>query len=455
MKKTFFSYSFGCRVNQAEKEALDRELFAQGYIFDQKNPQIYIINTCSVTHKAEREAKQMVYQVRSQFPQTKIVVTGCAATNWSKTRTQVNGVDLLVDNQNKEFMAQIIQKRIAEGECLSGRANTQFTAHVADVSNGKYESFHSQSPQNLSDTYHEKFLHSKRFILKIQDGCQRFCTYCIVPYLRGLPRSIPLEKIIEAIRMNQEDYREVILTAINTEAYGYDSPQFNFTQLVEAVLEKTSIARMSFGSVHPWSIHQDFFTLYQKYADSNRFVDFFHIPLQSGSNKMLNLMKRNYTREEFTEKLNILHQINPFAYIGTDVIVGYLEESDDDFRDTYSFLESTPISKFHVFRYSERQHTAASYMKKRLREPSAAEKKARAAALTQLSLKKYYTFLQKQIDRTSAALVLEKKTNNFQQALLHNQIPVSLKSNILEPGSIVSVRVTTLQNSQLFAEVVQ
>ena len=436
--KTFYSYSFGCRVNQAEKEALDRQLMNLGYEFDEKNPDMYIINTCSVTNKAEREAKQMVYQVRKNFPETKIVVTGCAATNWVKTRTEVQGVDMLIDNQNKEFMATLIEKRLKGKDiALDGLSSAKNT-------------YNSLS----SITYQDKFLRSKRLIVKIQDGCQRFCTYCIVPYLRGLPKSIPVQTIVDTLNNMEQDYKEVVLTAINTEAYGYDTKKENFLDLLKAVLEQTNARRMSFGSIHPWSFNEDFFKLYEQYAQSKRWVHFFHIPLQSGSNKMLGLMKRNYTREEFVEKLHRLEQMNPFAFIGTDVIVGFLEETDRDFQDTYDFMEKTPINKFHVFRYSVRQHTASSYMGKRLTEPTPEEKKKRAQALGDLGRMKYGRFLEKHVGNTFEALLLVRREGNWQHALLENQIPVKVKTDKDLVGEIRNVKVESIKSGNLLANVI-
>lgn len=439
MQKTFYSYSFGCRVNQAEKEALDRQLMNLGYEFDEQKPELYIINTCSVTHKAEREAKQMIYQVRKKHPETRIVVMGCAATNWIKTKTTVDGVDMMIDNQSKEYVASLIQKRLNNKDVLADQGLSS-----AEITHNAHKSF----------TYQDKFLGSKRVIIKIQDGCQRFCTYCIVPYLRGLPKSIPIQTIVDTINNLEGELQEVVLTAINTEAYGYDTKTENFNDLLKAVLEKTNSPRMSFGSIHPWSINDEFFQLYEEYKNSKRFVHFFHIPLQSGSNKMLGLMKRNYTREEFVEKLHKIADMNPFAFIGTDVIVGFLEENDKDFQDTYDFMANTPISKFHVFRYSERQHTAASYLGKRLSEPDVETKKKRAKALTDLGIRKYKQFLQKHIGHNFEALVLEKRDEEVQHGLLENQIPIKIKTSENFKGEIKNVQVEEYKNGSLIGKII-
>ena len=171
-----------------------------------------------------------------------------------------------------------------------------------------------------------------------------------------------------------------ILTAINTQAYGYDSGE-SFIDLVSVLIDKTRVERISFGSIHPWSVTQEFLKFYKKIRPKKRLVDFFHIPLQSGSDKILNLMRRGYTREEFVEKLTEIKNIYPDAFIGTDVIVGFLEETDQDFDDTYNFLKDSPISKFHVFRFSPREKTAAYFMKKRMNSIAALFRNAPGATV--------------------------------------------------------------------------
>lgn len=426
MSNTFSSFSFGCRVNQAEREELDRQMLKLGYTFSEENPDIYIINSCSVTHKAEREAKQLVYQIRRKYPDTKIVVTGCAATNWLKNDIKVPDVDYLVDNASKEFLATLITR------------NTGTEAHRAAL------------PKAASD----KYLDSGRLIIKIQDGCQRFCSFCIVPYLRGLPKSHSIDSIVEKINSLKLNTQEVILTAINTEAFGYDTKE-KFTDLLQAVIDRTSIPRISFGSIHPWSINDTFFDFYSKARETKRIVPFFHIPMQSGSDKMLGLMKRGYTRDEFMEKLNKLGSIEPMAFIGSDIIVGFLEETDRDFEDTYTFLEQTPISKFHIFRFSKRQQTAAFYLAKRLREPLPSQKIARAKKLAKLNEKKYNDFLQKHVGMTMDTLFLDKTEEGFRHGLLHNQVPIVVKTDKKIAGEIHDVKITEYRKGQLLATLIQ
>lgn len=426
MNKTFYSFSFGCRVNQAEKEALDRQLLARGYSFDEKNPETFIINTCSVTNKAEREARQMINQIRKKHGDTKIVVMGCAATNWIKTKAKIDHVDMMVENPSKEFIADLIDKK------LTGKAH-------------KAVKMTKKAP-----LVQDKYIRSGRVIIKIQDGCQRFCTYCIVPYLRGLPKTYSIPDMLAELKALPSGLKEVIYTAINTEAYGYEDKKTDLIDLLEATLNETSFPRISFGSIHPWSINEKLFSLLKTHPEAGRLVKFFHIPLQSGNNKMLGLMKRGYTREEFLEKLDTLNKLNPFTFIGTDIIVGFLEETDADFQDTYDFLERTPISKIHIFRYSPRQHTAAFYMGKRLREPSPQEKMKRAKALDELNKRKYREFQERHIGHQFEALFLEQAKDGYQQAVLDNQMPVWVKG-VYEPGSLNRIVVNELKKGSLIS----
>lgn len=422
----FFSIAFGCRVNEAEKETIDKALIEKGFIFDEKNPDVYIINTCAVTHKAEREARNLIYQIRKKHPKAKIIITGCAATYWLKNKLYQNlPVDYVIHNQNKASLPDKLQKTI-----------TQSLLKIQKLTNCS------------------KFLSSHRLLVKIQDGCQRFCTFCIVPYLRGLPKSFTIKEIISFINQQQKEkpITEVILTAINTEAFGYDTGE-NFIDLIDEIIKKTSIPRVSFGSIHPWSITPQFINSYQKILTTNRLVNFFHIPIQSGSNTILKLMKREYKIEEISEKLHALKKINPLAFLATDIIVGFLGETDIEFEKTYQFLEQSPISRFHVFRFSKRKNTAAYFMAKNIKEPTEKEKKLRSQSLRALSQKKYLKFLEENLERKTTALILNKKEKDYFHGLLDNQLHTLIKANKnFSPGEIINVKTTEIKNSTLLSK---
>ncbi|EKE13812.1 MAG: 2-methylthioadenine synthetase [uncultured bacterium] len=424
--KSFYTYSFGCRVNQAEKEVIDREMQNQGFSLKSTSSDISIINTCAVTHKAEREAKQLIYKLKRDNPNGQIVVTGCSATYWNKNNLLKNlPIDLVVDNISKEFLVKILQKRVSQANSDLGGQNSLGI---------------------------DKYLNSGRVLIKIQDGCQRFCSYCIVPYLRGTPKSERIKKLELKIDNYKGKVNEVVLTAINTEAFGFDTGE-KFIDLINQIIKKTKITRISFGSIHPWSINNEFLDYYKKILPLKRLVNFFHIPIQSGSNKILNLMKRGYTREEMLEKLDKLHKINPFALIATDVIVGFLDESDKDFQDTYNFLEKSPISKFHIFRFSKRSNTAAFYLSKNLKEPSSAVKIKRAKLLADLGKKKFEVFLKKNVGRISTILFLNTEVDGYREALLDNQLPIYVGvTKPIQPGQLYVTKIIEYNKGRLFGK---
>ena len=435
-KMTFYTYSFGCRVNQAEKEVLDSMMQDQGYEINEAKPNVVIINTCAVTHKAEREAKQLIFKLKRENPISQVVVTGCSATYWKKNSLLKDlPIDLLIDNVNKQFLVKILQKR------LSNRATLNL---------GGYASVGKDKPKKA---VFNKYLNSGRALIKIQDGCQRFCSFCIVPYLRGTPRSYKINEIVSQVKQFR-GLKEVIYTAINTGAFGYDTGEKLIT-LIDQTIEVAKIPRISFGSIHPWSINNEFINYYKNILPLKRLVNFFHVPIQSGSNKILNLMKRGYTREEMMEKLQKLHKINPLALIATDVIVGFLDETDKDFQETYDFLEKSPISKFHIFRFSNRNNTAAYYMAKNIKEPSSKVKIKRAKLLADLGKKKYEEFLKKNIGRTSSILFLNTKFEGQQEALLDNQLPIYVKvTKPTQLRQLYEAKILEYKNGRLFGKII-
>lgn len=363
MKPTFMSFSFGCRVNEAEKQLIDNSLMQAGFSWDEMHPSFYIINSCAVTGKAEREVRQHIYQIRKKFPDTNIIATGCSATLWIKKNTLLSEVDYWIDNGKKSTIPQLLR------------------------------SLSEQTPHGGTRTMPpDKFLHSGRMMVKIQEGCKRYCSYCIVPYLRETVTSETVSNIVKLILTANRPIKEVILTAINTEHFGKDTGE-TLMQLVDMILKNTKVERVSFGSIHPWSITSDFLSWYEKNKNNPRFVHFFHIPVQSGSEKIITLMNRQYSIPELMNRLIKLHEINPHALIATDVIVGFPGESEKEFLETYEFLKESPISKFHVFRYSPRPGTQAEKLSAVHKEPAAAVKKLRAKKLIDLGLRKYQAFL--------------------------------------------------------------
>lgn len=430
MKKTFASFAFGCRVNEAEKMVLDKKLIELGFVFTEENPDIYIINSCAVTGKAEHEVKQFINQIRKKFPQTKLIVTGCAATNWINHKTKVNNVDVLICNNDKNNLIKVVEEMY-------------YTTENKKI----------KDPQNDNNFTMDKFLNSGRRMVKIQDGCERFCSYCIVPYLRGKPTSKTISEILEEIHEHKSNIQEVILTAINTQYFGLNNHE-SLPQLLDAILEHTDIPRISFGSIHPWSITLEFLDWYKKNATNPRFVHFFHIPIQSGSNTILRLMNRIYTHEEMFNRLQQLAKINPQALIGTDIIVGFPGETDTEFDQTYNFLQQSPINKFHVFRYSPRTGTHAIDLENKYPQISLEVKQKRSQKLINLGKSKYEHFLYSLINKSFSALTLQTYKDGYQEVLLKNQIPALIKTKLLKPGTFVNIKIIQIKNNLSYGEII-
>ena len=309
--KTFAVYNFGCRVNAAETNQYAQKLINQGFVSNQDNPDTIFINTCSVTKKADIESIGLIRRLQKKFPKSEIIVSGCANL---KDITTLSNITVL-DNKEKEELLDDL--------------NCEYTHKIAD-----------------------KFSHTNRFLLKIQSGCTAFCSYCTVPYKRSYLWSLPIETAVSTVKKAVADgYKEVIITGVNLNQY---TP--GFSNLLKELLDKTNISLISFGSIPINCIDENLINLFKRYPD--RLQKFLHIPIQSGSNKILKLMGRNYTKKNILEKFALLNKIGDLTF-GTDIIVGFPGETDADFQETYDLCKEIGFSKIHVFKYSPRPGTAA------------------------------------------------------------------------------------------------
>jgi threonylcarbamoyladenosine tRNA methylthiotransferase MtaB len=410
---SFNTYTFGCRVNEAETLQINKNLEVAGFIHTSINPSYYIINSCAVTMKAEREVRQHIYQIKKKFPSTKIIVTGCAATQWILNNISVKDVDLLVHNEEKYNI-------------LSFLTPNKITSNVL-----------SQESKIIT---HDIYLSSGRLMVKLQEGCSRYCTYCIVPYLRGKPKTFTIHSIIDSIDSFGPNIKEVILSAINTEYFGCDTGE-TLQGLIESIWKHTESIRVGFGSIHPWSLTDDFLSWYEKNASSERFIHYFHIPIQSGCNTTLKRMNRKYEINSIIKIMNRIKKANPYAQIGTDIIVGFPGETGKEFLDTYQLLEQSPIDRYHVFRYSPRPGTAAFIAGKRWGEVSPKEKEVRSKKIRDLGEKKYSQFLRSNINRINIVVILQKKVELATQALGDNYIPIRILNSTYDSGLLKKVKI--------------
>ncbi|HPT66342.1 MAG TPA: MiaB/RimO family radical SAM methylthiotransferase [Candidatus Woesebacteria bacterium] len=309
MSKTFLSVNFGCRVNSSETNQWSQTLVDKGFLPTNSNPNIILINTCSVTKKGEKESLNKVKNLHKKYPKAKIYVTGCA--NLEKIKNLPN----VFINPKEELLKTL---------------NSSYTPKIKD-----------------------KFSHTHRFLLKIQSGCTQFCSYCIVPFKR--PKLWSLE-INEAIKIVQQavlnGYEEIIITGVNIDQY-----QYVFSDLIKNLLDQTNIKLISFGSIPINCLNKNFINLFKRYP--KRLSHFLHIPIQSGSDKILKLMNRPYNQKNILEKFKKLKSSIENLKLGTDIIVGFPTETDQDFEKTLNLCKKIGFSKIHVFKYSPRPGTKA------------------------------------------------------------------------------------------------
>jgi len=308
--KTFQIFNLGCRVNAAESNLFAQKLIDKNYQPATTNPDLIFINTCSVTKKANTESLGLIRRLQKKYPQAKIIISGCAS---------------LKNLKNKKNLKILIN---LQKETLLKKLHSSYTPQIAD-----------------------KFSHTHRFLLKIQSGCTHFCSYCTVPYTRRYLWSLSIKTALNTVKKAINDgYQEVIITGVNLDQY---TP--GLSNLLEKILTETDIKLISFGSIPVNCIDQKFIALLKKYP--SRISNFLHIPIQSGSDKILKLMRRPYTRKIILDKFNLLKTFN--LSFGTDIIVGFPTETETNFLETFNLCQQISFQKIHVFRYSPRPNTTA------------------------------------------------------------------------------------------------
>jgi len=391
-KKSTPQYRFttlGCRVNQYESESIAAALQLNGWrcAEQQNNTDLFIINTCTVTAKAAMQSRQAVRHAIREYPNAVILVTGCYVQSDPQIFTEMPGVDHIIGNTDKHRISEIIEEMDHK---QAGRP--QIACHPIN----KHRKF-EQTPLPNADC-------RARPYLKIQDGCDDFCSYCIVPYTRGPNRSLPVAAVMEKLsRLKANGAKETVLTGIHLGRYGLDlSPRTSLYQLLRMIDAYDAIDRVRLSSIEPRELVGD---IVQMAAGNRRICQHFHIPLQSGDKTILEKMKRPYTPEFFKMLVRSIHEAMDNAAIGADVLVGFPGEDEAAFSNTYNLLASLPITYLHVFPFSPRQKTPAC------RYPDQVDPKIikdRCALLRQLSQTKKTAFYQKQLGRI-VNVILEDK----------------------------------------------
>ena len=391
-------HTLGCKLNFSETSALARHLEQEGFV--QKNfeeeADYYVINTCSVTENADKECRQLVRRIQRRSPSSAVVITGCYAQLKPKEIASIPGVDLVLGAAAKFELATHLQ-------ALKKGDDTKICSCDIDT----VENFHA------SWSVH----HRTRTFLKVQDGCDYNCSFCTIPMARGKSRSDKIVNVLENVKeIANAGSKEIILTGVNLGDFGENGE--NFFQLISALENETTIPRYRISSIEPNLLSDD---IIRFVASSKRFMPHFHIPLQSGSDRILGLMRRRYKSKLYADRVNLIKALLPHASIGADVIVGFPGETEADFQETYSFLESLPITYLHVFTYSERDNTLAATMKDTV---SLSIRQTRNKKLRQLSYQKQEEFNNKFSGTTRPVLFEKEEKTSMMEGYTDNYIRI-------------------------------
>lgn len=396
--KSVALHNLGCKVNSYEIEVMQQNLQKSGYKivdFNQKSD-IYIINTCSVTNMADRKSRQMLHRARKQNPDAIVVAVGCYVQADAFGIAQDDAIDLLVGNNLKKNIADILNRFMEEKTGGLEESQEEGEGHSIEEVNFLKKTLNNTTivdvkKADFEDSRVEQTAEHARAYIKIQDGCNRFCSYCIIPYTRGRVRSRRSESVLEEIRgLVKEGYREFVLTGIHISSYGLDfeekSPKKYLLQLIRNINDIDGVERIRIGSFEPMILTEDFV---DGIASCQKMCPHFHISLQSGCDATLKRMNRRYTTEEYLEKTKLLRKYFPSCAITTDVIVGFPGETEEEFLQTKDFLEKVNFFEMHIFKYSRRRGTKADAMPDQIAEEIKTERSNVLLALEQEQSKEY------------------------------------------------------------------
>ena len=417
-------YSLGCKVNIYESEYVTNLLKDNNYTivdFDEV-ADIYIINTCSVTNESDKKSRKMINRAKRNNKDAIIIVMGC----YSQVSPEEIEADIILGNKDKSKIVEIIEeyKRTKESKKI-----------IHDLTKVEFEKMEITKFEN----------HTRAFV-KIQDGCNAFCSYCIIPYARGRVRSKnPSDVISEVTKLVEDGYKEIVLTGIHTGRYGIDI-NTTLEDLLEQLIKIPSIFRIRLSSIEINEITPKIIKLIK---ESNVMAKHLHIPLQSGSNKILKLMNRRYNKEEFISMVNNLKEIDDIS-LTTDLIVGFPGETEEEFNETIETLGIIGFTKIHTFPYSKRKGTPAASMDNQV-EPEI--KKERVRSVLELSNISELEFYKKNIGKEYDGVV---EVHQDGEIIVHtsNFIPVVINDNDLNNNDIVKVKITEIKNSKVYGKVV-
>ncbi|MCI8637509.1 MAG: tRNA (N(6)-L-threonylcarbamoyladenosine(37)-C(2))-methylthiotransferase MtaB [Clostridia bacterium] len=429
MKKVAF-ITLGCKVNQYETNAMTQQFLQKEYeiIEPTEKADIYIINTCTVTNMSDRKSRQMLRRAKEKNKQAIVVACGCYVQVAKEEVEKIEEIDLIIGNNEKKEIVDIIEKYIKEH-----KKNEK----IEDVMTQK------QYVELGEITYTDK----TRAVIKVQDGCDRFCSYCIIPYARGRVRSRNPKIVIEEIeKIAKQGIQEVVITGIHIASYGKDFKEnYRLIDLLEQINKIDGIKRIRLGSIEPLLITEEFLTRLSKLE---KICHQFHLSLQSGCNETLERMNRRYTIEQFKEIVQNLRKTYEDVILTTDIIVGFPQESDQEFEKTYQFLKEIKFYKMHIFKYSPRHGTKAAQMKRQINSET---KDKRSQKLIKLSNKNQKEYHEKYIGKEVEVLFEEEK-NGYYQGHTKNYILSIIKSDENLENKMLKAKCIKAENDHILLE---
>jgi len=425
--------TLGCKVNQAESEAISQDLLSSKWIVirDREQADVYIVNTCTVTQKASMQSRQAVRQAIRANPDAKIIVTGCYAQTAPQEIKDIDGVHYIVGQAGKQTIGRLIR--------TAGDGASDFAVSICgDIC--KKRRFELMPTAITAPR--------TRPLLKIQDGCDAFCTYCIVPYARGRSRSMPLENVLDGIKqLAKAGYHEVVLTGVHLGAYGRDfSPPTGLSILMDRIRDLKPIDRVRLSSIEPLELTGE---IIQRVSESDIFCRHFHLPLQSGDNAVLEKMGRPYSRQTFHDVILNIHRLMPDAAIGVDTLIGFPGESETAFENTYELIAELPVSYLHVFPFSLRPGTAAVKFPGKVSPGIIKDRCQRLRALGNEKRIKFY----RKFGGQTLPILIETKRDRFTgllKGISSNYLPILVEAGDDLKNKIVDVKIQKLEGNKLF-----
>lgn len=430
-KKALY-HTFGCKLNFAETASLADDLERRGIVkaSDGETPDIIIINSCSVTALADKKCRQFIRSLNRKFPSAPVVVTGCYAQLKPDEVAALPGVVLVAGSDRKVALADYVEKWLADGQ-----------QRIEVSSRGELVEFTPSCSRG----------DRTRYFLKVQDGCDYFCSYCTIPYARGRSRSPKIDSLIEQAReVVAAGGREIVLTGVNIGDFGKGSDE-TFFDLIRRLEEVDGIDRYRISSIEPNLLTDDMIRWIAE--ESKRFMPHFHIPLQSGDNDVLKLMRRRYDRELFAHKIMLIKRYMPHAFIGVDLIVGARGETDELFRSSREFVESLPITRLHIFPYSERPGTSA--LANISHTVDQGEKYRRGEVMASVSERKLAAFQSQFVGEVRPVLVEHTSDGETMSGFTDNYIRVRMALNPELFDRIVSVKLLSVDGEEMIGEIVE